>query len=102
MLVPRTLKCKPLLVYCTKVLGGGWVLALLFAQHLSHTTACDKTVHCHAIAQERTATAEALKQEGNSLYAEGKHAEAQVTCQISHHAASGLLPAQPAVNLLYP
>jgi hypothetical protein len=31
-------------------------------------------------AQERTATAEALKQEGNSLYSEGKHAEAQVTC----------------------
>lgn len=28
--------------------------------------------------QERTAKAEALKQEGNALYAEGKHVEAQV------------------------
>jgi hypothetical protein len=34
----------------------------------------------HAV-QERTAKAEALKQEGNSLYAEGKHAEAQVMLQ---------------------
>jgi hypothetical protein len=41
-------------------------------------------VRCHTNAQERTAKAEALKQEGNSLYAEGRHAEAQVRWHVLH------------------
>ena len=36
------------------------------------------------------------------MYAEGKHAEAQVTWQTSHHIANELWPAQPTVGLLHP